>query len=384
MSLTSDEQAVRDTLGQLSAAGQPPAPNGRADSIRRRHLRRRRAQVTASLAAVALLTVGTLAGARLIGGGGSSPLASTRNVPSWALTWPDQRDPGIPQPILDGAVRAWSHDSEDSERNSLDTVQSAPRQTIWYAAQPVANDAEVAVVFEVDGVNGHRLVAGAASRDAATRYARSGGPDDPWVFYDVAAPARTTGGAPPVVSFYDPVAALSGPVDNWVVVLTSPDATSWQVNDKAQPLLSHGFGAANAGPLRAPATVSVAFPTAAFESTVGINGNRQSAVPALEAPAAPAIGPGFGFISGVSSQGNQSNGMGDARLKNKRLHFAVTCYGSPSLVLRVNGIRLPAIPCDEQTHVLDYPRPASPRSTVLVDPRATADTSYTIDVGIVH
>jgi hypothetical protein len=391
MSLTSDEQAVRDTLGQIGAADQPPAPNGRVDSVRRRHLRRRHAQASGSLAAVAVLTVGTVAGAHLVGSSAASTAASTRAVPSWALTWPDQRDPSIPPSILDSAVRAWSHDSEDNERNSSDAAQSAPRQTIWYVAQPVGNTSDVAVVFEVDGVNGHRLVTGVASRDAAARYAHAGGQDDPWLLHDIAAPPRTTDGVPPVVSFYDPVTTVRaativspGPADNWVVVLTSPQATSWRLNDKAQPPLSRGLGVANAGPLRAPATVSVPLPTGATVADVGLPGNAQSAVPALAAPAAPVLGHDFGFISGVSAQGNQTDGMGDARMKGKRLHFAVTCYGSPSLVLRVNGVRLPAVSCDEQTHVLSYPRPASSSSRLLVTPRATADTSYTIDVGIVH
>src|SRR5436305_6181450 len=104
---TSEELALRHALGE-AVAGQPAAPYDRIDGVRRRHVQRRQRRLaalgTAAVVAVAGAAIGLL-GAR--SGGDASGQFAKRDLPAWALQWPDRRDPSIPQRVLDRAVEAW-------------------------------------------------------------------------------------------------------------------------------------------------------------------------------------------------------------------------------------------------------------------------------------
>ena len=166
MSVTTD-QALRSALTDV-VAGQPAAPHDRIDSVRRRHVRRRQSQLaalgTAAVVAVAGATLGVLS---VRSGGDDGTQFAKRNVPSWALQWPDARDPSIPQKVLDGAVDAWSHAAGGIVIDYADSAAPIPdaQQVIWYRAAKVANASKIAVMFEVSSVYGHQLVVGYASSD---------------------------------------------------------------------------------------------------------------------------------------------------------------------------------------------------------------------------
>src|SRR4051794_29033387 len=102
MSTTREEQALRSALGDV-VVGQPAAPHDRLDEVRWRHAQRRQRQLVALGTAVVVAVAGTALGVLGIRtGGNDSAQFAKRNLPAWALQWPDRRDPSIPQRVLDG------------------------------------------------------------------------------------------------------------------------------------------------------------------------------------------------------------------------------------------------------------------------------------------
>lgn len=92
MSLTTDEQAMRNALQEL-AGGQPDAPVDRLDAVRRRYRRRRTTQsVGAALGVAALLAGGLSVASAMRTTHHPAAVAATPPAKYWQLAWPERND----------------------------------------------------------------------------------------------------------------------------------------------------------------------------------------------------------------------------------------------------------------------------------------------------
>src|SRR5947209_4916150 len=142
MPLTTDEQAMRTALQELTD-GQPNAPVDRVPGVRRRHLRRRRMQVSTA-AAVALFAVTGAAVAMTTGSPSYSAQPTHRSTPAWALPWRDNLDPAL-SPLRSAALAVWKSNTYGSDASSFYN----PRQLVWYLTRTIADGHDAMVVFEV-------------------------------------------------------------------------------------------------------------------------------------------------------------------------------------------------------------------------------------------
>src|SRR3954447_234485 len=91
MALTTDEQAMRAALQELTAA-QPDPPVDRVAGVRRRYRRRRTAQSIGAALGVAALVAGGLSVASAVRPTHSpSTIAASPALP-WQLSWPERND----------------------------------------------------------------------------------------------------------------------------------------------------------------------------------------------------------------------------------------------------------------------------------------------------
>jgi hypothetical protein len=332
MATASDEELLRNALHDLTAV-QPDAPVDRFAAIRRRHRRRREAQgAVAAAIAVGAVVAGLLASG--LPGRSAAPPTSHRKVPSWALSWPEHLDPSISRTELDDAVRAWRQ-QDGRPMTSL----FAPRQVIWYAAEPAAGRSAVALVFEVERDDGSHVLVTAVHPQANR---------SDWVFRTVAAPDPR---ATDIVSFYWSKLSDNGVIDNWVVAITRPGVSPLllRVGAHAVGVTSlTGYTDAKVGPLREQVRID-------GHGLVGLPGDPDSAVPDLQAPE-PLVGlphpPSVGEFTG---SGNLVSGDESSTARG-RMVVDGRCYAaggaSPKLIVaadREDGPHV-TIPCDDKQH----------------------------------
>jgi hypothetical protein len=355
MTFTDEEQALHTALVDATI-GQPAMPVDRIAAVRRRHTRRRAAQSVTAAVAVVAAVAGTVATTHLFRG--RPVVAADRPVPSWALPWPDHRNGSVPQHVLDGAVTAWRHLANQSTTDVL----PAPTSVTWYVGQTVDKGSQVAVVFEVDGAAGHRLVAGFAQADQVMdgqpAVTESG---SPWVVYDVPAPDRS----------FDGFIGLNlagtdggeGNFHNWVVAVTAPrpQPVRLYVDGGAgyEPLVD-GLTVFDAGLVRDRVVLALTTSSGRFITggPVSVPGSPDSAVPQLEQ-----VGPLTGVTLTPSSLG-EATGQGPVvnQASSVRRLGATTiyarCYGPSAIRVAIDDDRTNAgvkIPCDDQQHEVAGP-----------------------------
>jgi hypothetical protein len=368
-----DDQAIREALADL-ANGQPPMPPGRLAAVRKRAIRHRRRRITviASVLAVAGLVTGLVRLPAIMNPG---PLAR----PSWALQWPDLRNGSVPQSVLDDAVAGWLYTtgSETGSPNwSAAVVADIVRQVhpVWYVGQTIDHGREIAVIFEVSGPMGYRLVVGYTSAsEVMPGHAAWTASTIPWIMRSRPAPRPQGQGSVPEVSEYIPAESSSGnSVDNWIVVLTSPamQRISWYGPAVASGSGAHsssdGLVVANLGQLRAD--VMLRIPGNPGESIpVGIPGAPD--VPVLAAPPALTTPASFSPIVSFTAQGNETD-VDSSLAPSRHAAFIADCYNAASndgvgatspggtgpLRISVNGYALPAVDCASGQQMLTVPR----------------------------
>ena len=367
-----DDHAIREALADLTG-GQPPMPPGRFAGVRQRAIRHRRRQVASVISSV-LALAGLVAGlSRLPASTG--PLAR----PSWALQWPDLRNGSVPQSVLDDAVAAWLYSTPYEDGAPFDWSAAAVTrivrlfQPVWYVGQTIDHGQEVAVIFEVSGPMGRRLVVGYASAsDVMPGHAAWPASTTPWAMNSRPVPRPHGQGSVPEVSEYVPMQSASGnSVDNWIVVLTSPAAQGLRWYG---PIFASGRGAhsnstglvvANLGQLRGDVMLEI--PGSPGEDIpVGIPGAPDVPVltpPALTVPAS------FNELEGFSTQGNEQNLDSSFAPSHHAFAIIATCYNAPQtqgvpapspggtgpLRVSVNGHALPPVGCTSGQQMLLVP-----------------------------
>ncbi|HXB48780.1 MAG TPA: hypothetical protein VNW50_13550 [Streptosporangiaceae bacterium] len=372
MTRITDDHAIREALAELTD-GQPPMPPGRFAAVRKRAIRHRRRQVAAVISSV-LAVAGLVTGlSRLPTSTG--PLAR----PSWALQWPDLRNGSVPQSVLDDAVAGWVYTTgyETGSPNwSAAAVTHVVRlfHPVWYVGQTIDHGQEIAVIFEVSGPMGPRLVAGYTSAsEVMPGHAAWDASTIPWVMNSRPAPRPGGQGLVPEVSEYVQAQSASGlSGDNWIVVLTSPavQRISWY-----GPTVASGSGAhsssdelvvANLGQLRGD--VMLRIPGNPGESIpVGIPGAPD--IPALAAPPALTAPSSFNEIVSFTGQGNETDVDSSLAPSRQPAAFIADCYNAASndgfaapspggtgpLRISVNGHALPAVECTSGQQMLMVP-----------------------------
>ncbi|MDQ1683524.1 MAG: hypothetical protein QOC82_261 [Frankiaceae bacterium] len=367
--MSTEEQALRSALSD-AVAGQPAAPYDRIDGVRRRHAHRRQRQLAAIATAAIVAVTGATFGILSARGDNGDVQLAKRDVPSWALSWPDARDPSIPQPVLDGAVDAWSHAA------GIETATTALAQHVyWYRAAKVAHGAEIAVMFEVVSAEyGNQLVVGYADTDQVSNgqpgydVAQS---ETPWILSVVTAPVPTEhlvfginvhDSQPPATDTFG---------DNVIVVMADPRSRSveWHVTGvdgqvrRAVSALSAGFAEVDTGQIRERVRIDAVRDdhgtVLAHDVGVGVPGAPDSYHAQLaEVPPftdVPDSNDAFGVTAGQGNSGYES------QLDNWPMHGTTVyarCYGGAHIVVAIDadkpGHRV-VIPCDDREHIIDGP-----------------------------
>lgn len=368
VSMSTEERALRSALTDAVVA-QPPAPYDRIDGVRRRHAQRQQRRMVALGAAVVVAVAGTALGVVGVRTGGDSVTpAAHRNVPSWALQWPEHRDPSIPQNVLDGAVASWAH---DHTAGGL----ADPGQVTWYLARRVA-DNEIAVAFEYSGGGAPYFVMGSASADQVMNgqapYDATDGSSS-WVLYGV---PTTQLSAVPVLGLNLGVSDPTAGLDEDMVVLTDPRArrVDFQVTgpdgrvSRANAPMTAGYAEVNMGPVRSRVRIT------AVRDAQGkvLAGGTYVTVPTTEsvspAPDTPMLMTvpqfsdvqtsvtGFGDYSGQGGIHNEFQSDTPWPMHGTKIY--ARCYGGPSIVISIDSTRRGhrvVIPCDDTEHIVDGP-----------------------------
>jgi hypothetical protein len=250
MAPVDDELDIRAALADLTE-GQPPVPPGRLPAVRRRAAswhRRRLASAAAAAAAVVALAVALAALP-----GATQPLA--RQVPAWALPWPDHRSGSVPQSDLDYAVLSWHLTVAGIVNTGLRTspaqlvAYEKPYQVTWYLAQTIDRGRFVVVMFEARRLGKTQLVFGYAPARLLAGFRPSGifVGRGPWVLAIARGPDPHTRH----LAFGGTVnAGTSGHPDDWLVMVAAPGVRniSWQA------LSAHGL---RSGTTPAPSGIAV-------------------------------------------------------------------------------------------------------------------------------
>ncbi len=378
------------------AASQPASPGSDA-GVPAPSPRPRRTRLTIVLTVAFVVVVAAVAiGLSALSG---SPAASSSR-PGWALPWPDHRNGSVSHEVLDGAFTAWRHEAATSLSEPL--ASSARATAVWYVGQTTAAGEVVVVMFEVDSKSGPRLVAGwAPANEVMKGQPGWAGNSTPWVLYDVAAPAPTTGLAIGL-NVHGAAAAAGQSPDNWIVVLAAPDvqAISWKAPgtraassakaaSSARGATSHGLLIADAGQVtgRVKLTALQAGRRNTLEAPeyVGVPGNPASLVPELALPAPLRLPHGFKLISQAYGQGDVGTGISHA---HGRLALAARCYGGARVTLTYTLgsklTRLGAIRCNNAVHELITKVTLNPADSGDVTVYASDLTSFRFATGLVR
>lgn len=355
--LTEDE--LRGALAELSSA-QPAPPTGRLDGVRRRHRTRVRAQATVAGVAVVAVIVGTLGAVLSLHSAGVSP--AHRDVPSWALPWPDHDDGSLTEQQKQAAVRAWA--AGDSGQDD----PAAPQGVVWYAAVTVHRVVAVAI-FEVTNQRGrHRIVT--ATNNSPGFPGRCGKGCWDWAIYSAQAPPPSYNGPIGVNLHAGASPAPNEYAPNWIAVIAPPAATRLRVTTSTMPAatvdtsvvpLNSGYAAVNTGQLYGgPVMVKpLGPPGTSFESwPVGVPGNTQSQIPQLAKVTVSHPGK---LLSGFGGQETASTGLSvPAKARGGHLVLSFECRGSSVARVRLFGKRpfVRQYPCDARE--FHDPLPALP------------------------
>lgn len=396
-----DDQAIREALADLTD-GQPPVPPGRFAAVRKRAIRRRRRRITvvASVLAVAGLVTGLIRLPAIMRPG---PLAR----PSWALQWPDLRNGSVPQSVLDDAVAGWLYMyNAGYETGSPDWSAAAVTNIVrlvhpvWYVGQTIDHGQEIAVMFEVSGPTGHRLVVGYTSAsEVMPGHAASSASTIPWAMSSRPAPRPQGQGSVPEVSEYIPGESASGlSVDDWIMVMTSPavERISWYGPTVASGAHSNSgrLVLANLGQLNGDVMLRVPG-NPGQDIPVGIPGAPDVPVlapPALTAPAS------FHELQSSTGQGNATDV--DSSFAPSRHAFAVIAIcrnasptqgvpapspgGTGPLRVSVNGHALPPVECSGGQQRLTVPRSHLRSHNLVVQMRSSGLTAWQVAFGTVR
>lgn len=371
--MTTEEQLLRTALTD-AATGQPPAPYDRLDGVRRRHARRQQGRLVALGTAAILAVTGAALGftGLRIGGGGNTTPAAHRNVPSWALQWPDHRDRSIPQSVLDGAVQYWAQTHPASGSDNV----AAPDQAIWYLARHVARD-EIAVAFEYSGGGAPYFVMGHASADEVLNPPPpSDAPDasSPWVLHGVPV---TQLSAHPVLGLNLGVPNPDTGQDEDIVVLTDPRAARLEFEavgadgrmSQWKAPMTAGYAEAILGPIRSRVRITAVRDAhgtmLAGGMYVGLP-TTEKVSPALDTPVLMEVPPftdvpdsstpGFAYGTGQGSIQNQSQEEGPWPMHGTTVY--ARCYGGRDIVVSIDSTKAGhrvVIPCDDREHVVNGP-----------------------------
>ena len=330
-----DEQMLRSALADLTN-DQPPMPPARFQSVRRRAIRHRKHQL-AGAAVSALAVVGLAVGLTRLPG---VVHPQARQVPGWALPWPDYRNGSVPQSVLNNAVLAWGDPAKYLQGSA---APSSPREiarllasyhVVWYVGQTVAHGQDVVVMFEAnspgalapDGTaaTGPQLVVGTASASEVMS-GQPGGDTSPWALKSVTAPSRPDSFGPDISEYVPEQSASGTGTDNWIVVLPAPGSAltirGARTNAGADitGIHSHGVYVSNAGQITADVLLGFGAGRGQW-APVGIGGAADTptlAPPALTAPAS------FGELSSMSLaraaiRRSTTNPLGPARVARTR------------------------------------------------------------------
>lgn len=406
MTPASNDLDIRAALADLTD-DQPPVPPGRLAAIRRKAGIRRRRQVAATaLAALGAVAIATSLAALPRPARSLPP--SERNVPGWALPWPDHRNGSVPQPVLDRAVLAWLAEVAGPPRGSS-TVPApgssarqvaslvGPHDVVWYVGQTIDAGTEVVVMFEADGPDGAQLVAGQAQASQVMRdqpawsYAQS-----PWTLTVAAAPDPQR--PPLAIGIYAGPDSryVNGPIPllgrNWVVLLTAPDVRSvtWfaaTTSGVRRPTVhsAAGLAVAYAGPLTSQVELTGLSTTHGFmplrNVAIEVPGAPDSAVPSLALPP-PLSVPATRALIAPPYEGQGSAGAQDASFSPGRGRYALlaVCYGAGPLRLEVNGHRIGTIACDDNQHQLTVPASALGQHGIRLDIDTSNMTVWRLDL----
>lgn len=419
MTPVTDEQLMRAALADLTDE-QPPMPPGRFQSVRRRAVRHRKRQLAGALVS-ALAVAGIVVGAGQVPGILHQP-PQARQVPRWALPWPDYRNGSVPQSVLNNAVLAWGDPAKYVQGS---VAPSSPREiarlvasyhVVWYAGQTVAHGQDVVVIFEAnspgalapDGTaeTGPQLVVGTASAsDVMSGQPAWSGSTSPWGFQSTPAPARPQSFGPDI-SEYVPVQVGSGTAfDDWIVVLPAPGSqfSGWAATTNAgrtsiTGIAPHGVFVADAG--QVTSDVALSFGSGRGDWVpVGVPGSTPS-VPTLVSPPALVPPASFHWISSFTGQGSQPAAQ-DMTVTASGGPYAVlaNCYnalpngngiqqptpgGHGRLVITINSHRVGSVACDDQQHELTIPRSILRPNGEMTAAASSSLTSWQISFGRVH
>lgn len=396
--MTSEEQALRSALTDV-VTGQPAAPHDRIDGVRRRHAHRRQRQ----LAAVATAAVVAVAGATLglmsaRSGGDDNTQFAKRDLPSWALQWPEHRDESIPDAYLGAAYSSWQIDNPD--------VAAGPgAQVVWYLAERIPGN-RLALAFEVGGADiVPTFVVGTTDAKSLSTYptVRLSKDTSLWLqsYHVYGSDVSPTS----VVGMYSTsYADISG--RNTVVLLTDPRAriakvsyvgTSGRVSKSVH--MTAGYAAIEVGPLRSRVHLNEVRASGgqrlAGDIDVGVPGTADNAdfepgsytprlmpIPSLHG--VPQVPGGPGEMSGQEPFFSSSVGS-DWPVNSTRIY--ARCFGrSQSLAVHIDGetpSQTVTIPCDDREHVVDGPGFLPTGTTVDTSGMDGAKgVAHTIDVAV--
>jgi hypothetical protein len=415
MTRVTDEQLMRTALADLTD-DQPPMPPGRFQSVRRRVVRHRKRQI-ASAAVSALAVAGIVVSVAQVPGI-LHPSPSARQVPGWALPWPDYRNGSVPQSVLNNAVLAWHEQAVGQTAPASLSPREIARQVrayhvIWYVGQKVGHGHSVAVIFEATSPGtGPQLVVGWADASGvmggqAAWQANS----SPWVLTTMAAPGRPASFGPDISEYLSLTSASGVGADTWILVLPKPGAVfgNMSTNSTATSTVttatstitavksSPGFFAADIGQIQSD--VILGFGGARTQYVpVGIGGN--AAVAPLAPPRALQPPASFQMISSWDGQAS-SPGANDLSVTAAGGPYAVlaNCYnalpnavdaGPPTpgghgpLRIVINGHRVGSLPCDSQQHELRIPRSMLRPHGIMITASSSSLTSWQISFGRVR
>ncbi|MDQ1746057.1 MAG: hypothetical protein QOD07_320 [Frankiaceae bacterium] len=369
--MTSEEQALRNALSDVAVTGQPIAPPDRVDGVRRKYARRQQHRMVALGAAVVVAVVGVALGAvGLRVGHGTADRFAHRDLPKWALSWPEHRDRSIPDAYLATAYRSWRLDNPDA-------AVGPGAQVIWYLAERIP-DGQLALAFEVGGADTvPTFVVGTTDAKSLGTYTTAHLSKDSSLWgssWD--APGVYLTPASVIGMYAHAEGDLSG--RNAVVLLTGPRARSAAVS-YVDPtghvtrtlLMTEGFAAVQLGPLRTRVHVDAIRAgdghRLAGDLDVGVPGTDDDPArgsgsftpdlmpipPFPDAPTEP-VGPG--------EMWGQENFSQAALVPGWPLHATLIyarCFGrSRSIAIHVDSdvrAQTVVIPCDDREHVVNGP-----------------------------
>jgi hypothetical protein len=406
MTRVTDEQLMRAALAHLTD-DQPPMPPGRFQSVRRRVVRHRKRQ----LAGAAVLAVAAVVVSAAQVPGILHPSPSARQVPGWALPWPDYRNGSVPQSVLNNAVLAWHEQAVGQTAPAPLSPREIARQVrayhvIWYVGQKVGHGHSVAVIFEATSpATGPQLVVGWADASGvlggeAAWQANS----SPWILTTMTAPGRPASFGPDISEYLSLPSASGVGADTWILVLPKPGAVfgNMSTNSTATSTVtevksSPGFVATDIGQIQSDVVLGFGGARTQYVP-VGIGGNAAVAPlappPALQPPAS------FQMISSWDGQAS-SPGENDLSVTAAGGPYAVlaSCYnalpigvgagpptpgGNGPLRIMINGHRVGSMPCDSQQHELGIPRSMLRPHGIMITASSSSLTSWQISFGRLH